>query len=253
MVVEPKMQLSPYVSGPNPAFCRISGAPTLHGQVLLRPQQVGEGRQNMQAILVFLQSSIANLAVAKVTLDRQERVFDLRPNTGFESLDPVSDAGCGQVRPPSWAHRHLPVHRTIPVFFALIDPRVTGIRPDMAFFAVQQSIGNVQVVLVGGRGLDAEGQPQGIVHPDVHLHTKVPLVILADLVRLRIASILSVLGGARRFNDGGVDDRAILEHQIGIGQVTVDLLDDDLAETPAFQGFNAVSCFGIIYALTRLM
>src|SRR5690554_778534 len=127
MVVEPKMQLSPYVSGPNPAFCRISGAPTLHGQVLLRPQQVGEGRQNMQAILVFLQSSIANLAVAKVTLDRQERVFDLRPNTGFESLDPVSDAGCGQVRPPSWAHRHLPVHRTIPVFFALIDPRVTGI------------------------------------------------------------------------------------------------------------------------------
>lgn len=101
---------------------------------------------------------IADLAVAEVTLDRQERMLHLRPNTGFESFDPVCGTGFGKARPAVPGASPPPVHRTIPVFFALIDPRVTGIRSGMALSAVQQSIGNVQVVLVGGRGLDAVDQ-----------------------------------------------------------------------------------------------
>ena len=109
----------------------------------------------MQTIAVFRQPSVTDFSVAKLALDRAERMFLFGSNAGLESLDPVRGAGFGELSPASWTHRNVPVHRTIPVFLALVYTRVTGIRPDMAFFTVQQSIGDVQIVRVGGGGLDA--------------------------------------------------------------------------------------------------
>lgn len=69
---------------------------------------------------------------------------------------------------------------------------------------------------------------------------------LRSLVHLRIAGVLPVLGGARRFNDGGVTDRAFPEHPAGIGKVTVDRLEDDLAETPALQEVSEIENGGLV-------
>ena len=63
---------------------------------------------------------------------------------------------------------------------------------------MQQSSGDVQIVRVGGGGLDAVDEPQSIVHTDVHLHAEVPLVALAGLMHLWIPSVLAVQSSARR-------------------------------------------------------
>src|SRR5690606_9216379 len=169
----------------------------------------------------------------KVTLDRQERMFHFRPRTGFESLNPVRGAGFRELSSASGTHRNVPVHRTNPVFLAFVDPRVAGARPDMAFYTVQQSIGNVQVVLVDGRGFESVDEPQRIVHADMHLHPKVPLVALAGLIHLWIASVLAVLGGTRRFNN------------VALGDV-VDRIKDGLVETPTLQEVTKIEERGLV-------
>lgn len=60
------------------------------------------------------------------------------------------------------------------------------------------------------------------IHADVSLHAEVPFIALLDLVHLRIALAIVVLGGARGGNDGGVDNRAGLEHQPLLSETGVD-------------------------------
>lgn len=116
----------------------------------------------------------------------------------------------------------------------------------MALFTVQQSSGDVQIVLVGGGGLDTVDEPQSIVHTDVHLYAKVPLVALAGLMHLGIASVLTVLGRARRVDEGGIDKGAFLEHQTGISQMAVDRIEDDLAQPAALQKVTKVEDRGLV-------
>lgn len=89
----------------------------------MRSQQVAEGRQHMQTIAAFRQPAVADFSVAKLALDRAERMFHFRPNAGLESLDPVRGAGFRELGPASSTHRNVPVHRTIPVFLALLYTR----------------------------------------------------------------------------------------------------------------------------------
>lgn len=116
----------------------------------------------------------------------------------------------------------------------------------MGFLVMQQSTGNVQIVLVSGGRINAVDEPKSIVHADMHLHAKVPLLALAGLVHLGVASVLAVLGGTRGCDNGGIHDGSLLEHQARISQMAVDCVEDRFAKTPTLQEVTKIEDCGLV-------
>lgn len=52
------------------------------------------------------------------------------------------------------------------------------------------------------------------VNDDVGFHVKVPLVTLVDLMHLGVSLAVFVLGPTQGFDDGGIDDRTGLKHEL---------------------------------------
>ena len=100
---------------------------------------------------------------------------------------------------------------------------------------MQQLVRVGHVALVGSRGVHAMHQARGGVHPDVRLHSEVPLVALLGLMHLGVAGVVLVLGRGRCRDDGGIHQRALAHEQPALAQVGVDLLEDGLRELVVFQ------------------
>ena len=66
---------------------------------------------------------------------------------------------------------------------------------------------------IGCGGFNLPDQAGIPVDGDVTLVAEVPLIALLDLMRIRIPLFLLILGGRRRSNQCGVNDRALHQHQ----------------------------------------
>src|SRR6516164_44948 len=95
--------------------------------------------------------------------------------------------------------------------FWLMIALLTAVRlvaPYASLGALQQ-IGQYRAVGdIGWRGDHRVDQLAAAVDAKMRLHAEIPLLALLGLMHLGIARLLSVLGGGRRIDDGGVDDRA---------------------------------------------
>jgi hypothetical protein len=100
---------------------------------------------------------------------------------------------------------------------------------------MQQCVALGDVVDIGSSADDGMYQARVSIHADMRLHSKVPLVALLDLMHLRVTLAVFVLGGARRCNQGGINDCAAPKQQAMCGQFGVDDLKDLRAQLVFFE------------------
>ena len=131
------------------------------------------------------------------------------------------------------------------VLASLLYAEVAGITKDSALFTVQQFAGRHNVMDIGSSGVDAMDKAQCVVDANVHLHAELPFVALSGLVHLRIALARTVLCGAGRRDDGGINNAAFTQHQAVFLQVLVHLFEQHLAETMLLQKMTELKdrCF----------
>ena len=106
-------------------------------------------------------------------------------------------------------------------------------------------------------GINAMNQAQRVVDAKVHLHIEVPFVGLSGLVHFRrsddsIALARTVLCGAGRGDDGGINNAAFTQHQAGFLQVLVHLFEQLLAETMLLQKMTELKDRGFVWQTMEL-
>ena len=93
--------------------------------------EVTQRKQRMQSRGVLGQTTVPNLRESKLTFDDSERMFDLRPNAGFDFLGCATQLPRGrfQVQRSALArhHRNVPIHLKILCFFALFYTAIARI------------------------------------------------------------------------------------------------------------------------------
>jgi hypothetical protein len=118
------------------------------------------------------------------------------------------------------------------------DALVAGIGVDDLLIAVQEISSLGEVVNIGSRDYDRMNQARVLVHTCVDFHAVgaafreagVPLVAFLGLVHLRIPLPFFVLGGTRRGDEGGIDDRALAHRHAFLTEVGFVGLKDLLAQ-----------------------
>ena len=98
---------------------------------------------------------------------------------------------------------------------------VARIGKDNLFLAVQQGVPLDEVIDSSSGSDGGMYQVRVYVHTNVCLHSKVPLLAFLGLVHVRTTFAVLVLGEAWPCNQGGIDQRAGLEHQTLLGQRSV--------------------------------
>ncbi len=216
-----------------PPFGRSSDGPTLRWLISLPDQQVREGSQHAQSILVLGQAAVADLGIAEHSLDVEERMLDLGPHRCFQLFS--MRLWAVRVHGPALARSCSNEVFCFPFLLAEVisNTPVTRVTEDPLPFAMQQLIDDPEIMSVGGGRLQTVDQAQGIVDANVHLHLEVPLLAFSCLVHLRVSLALLVLGRAGRVDDAGIDNRAFAQHQPLFLQVAVHLLEDLVAELVA--------------------
>ncbi len=157
-------------------------------------------------VRILVQSAIADFGEAKPVFDNVERVFDSAPDSG---LPPVLEAlDVGQFSIPA----AFVLSKVSGVWGDFVDTfclaGVSRIAPDLGFVSMEEIFDNGGVMNIGRRGHDTVDQPALTVDTDMGLHAKVPLVAFSGLVHIGVAGFVSVLGGARRLDDTGINDGA---------------------------------------------
>jgi 3-oxoacyl-[acyl-carrier protein] reductase len=229
-----------------PGNSRAAGALTLCCQVWPGAQQVGEGREHYQSVVIFLQPPIANFAIAEDSLDGQKRVLDFGSDTGFHPLNLMQQTVLGELGTTSGTHGDFPVDRSALMFLAFLNACVASISPDSFLLTVQQLVRYGNVTDIGGCGSDTVDQAKGLVDTDVHLHPKVPLVSFPGLMHLGVTCIVFVFGRTRRGDNSGIHDGSFLEREPLGSQVLVDGIEDDLAQAALLEEMSKVQDGGFV-------
>jgi hypothetical protein len=87
----------------------------------------------------------------------------------------------------------------------LFDSLIPGVSVDIRLLAMQQRLGNGDVVHIGRRSNDGMNQSGVCVHADVRFHSEVPVAAFLRRVHFWIPGAGTVLCGTRRGSQGGVD------------------------------------------------
>ena len=111
---------------------------------------------------------------------------------------------------------------------------------------MQQTVRLSHVMYVGRRRAQAVDYVRLRVHPDVRLHSEMPLVPLLSLMHRRVPFPGAVLGGRRGLDDAGVHDGSLPQPQpLGL-QVGVDLLQQALSQAVPFQKMAEIENGGLV-------
>ena len=123
--------------------------------------------------------------------------------------------------------------QSTPVASARLDRALRPIVGKYDFLLdMQQAMALGDIVDVGRFADDRVYQPRFSVHPDIGLHSKVPLIALLGLVHfgitlsVSVSVFVSVFGGGGSGNEGGVDYSATLEHEALHAELVIDDLQD---------------------------
>src|SRR5690554_5268642 len=134
----------------------------------------------------------------------------------------------------------------------LLNAKITGITEHAQLVTVKKVAGGHDVVDIGSGGIDAVDQAERIVHADMHLHAKVPLVAFSGLSHLRVALAAFILRGAWCRNDGSIHNAAFTQHQTIFLQVLVHLFEQHLAKTMALQEMTKLENGGFVRQAVQL-
>lgn len=121
------------------------------------------------------------------------------------------------------------------MFGSLRNPKVPRIAPDSLFLAMQKLIIYRNIMNIRGRGGDAVNQAESVVRANVHLHSKMPLIILFGLMHFWVTLTAAVLSRGRRSQNRGINDTAFTQNQPLPSQMTIDGFKDHFAEFVFFQ------------------
>jgi len=106
---------------------------------------------------------------------------------------------------------------------------------------------------VSGTSAHAVDRAEGFVHPNVHLHTEVPLVAFLRLVHLRIAFLAFVLCGRRCGNDRCINDGSLTVEQAFAFKMGIDSVQDLPTQLVPFQQVAEVEDRGLVrYRASRV-
>ena len=114
-------------------------------------------------------------------------------------------------------------------------PHVGRVAEDGAFPPVQELLHHTRIMDIGGRGDEAVDRLALPVHSCVDLHPDGVLVPLLRGVHIGIPLLLSILGGGRGVDDGGVHDGSFRESQPLLLEMGVDLLKNAFSQAVGFE------------------
>ena len=181
-----------------PALQTHSSQRALNNSCSSHPQ-VAQGKQREQLHRVLGQPFVPNLGETELTLNHPKRMLDLGANAGLDLLQFILEGvtGFGFVQRFTLARHHgnLPVHASVLVLnlLALFNAPVARVGKDNFFLSVQQGVRLRHIVCIGRRRHNCVNQARLIVHADVRLHPKVPLVSFLGLCISGSRSPLSFL------------------------------------------------------------
>lgn len=110
----------------------------------------------------------------------------------------------------------------------------------------QQIAQHLAVVHVGRSGDDRVDQLAVAVGADVCHHAEVPLVAFLGLAHFRVALLVLVLGGARRGDQGGIDDGAAADAKAVFLQVLLHQFEQARAQVARFQQMAELADGGFV-------
>ncbi len=214
-----------------------------------RHPQVRQREQRAQLRGVLRQSTVAHLRVTELPPHHAEGVLAFGPHVRLEPLDLIQDPMVfSRAQPLTFArpHGHVPHHTLLHVLRALGHTLVARITEDHLFLAVQQLPRYRHVGHVRRRAFLGMHQSGLGVRAHMCLHPEVPLLAHSGLVHFRVACAAVVSGRARCGNNGGIDDRALLEHQALAHEQRVDRLEDPIGERMLLEQIAKVEDRGLV-------
>ena len=197
--------------------------------------QIDQSKHPKGSIGVLSQTAIVRLGETPEMLERQERMLNPGSHTRLFTIGlligisqwttlvrtPIGKIPCvgcaGFEKPP------------------LILVPVSAIALESSLITVQEVWQLLAIMRIARSHTDAVYQPSLTIHPNIYLHSKVPLIAFLALVHLWIPHLLSVLGGGRRSNQRSIHNGAARElHPIGLNQLT-DLSKERCTNLAPFQ------------------
>ena len=205
----------------------------------------------MKSVTVFSQAAITNFAITKDLFDVAEWVFHFGPGTGLELFGFQFTFIHRLASTRAFGNEPRDVFAIL-MLIPLLNSEITGITKYALLLTVKKVACGHDVVDVGCRGIDAMDQAKRVIHTNVHLHSEVPLVTFSGLVHLRITLAALILGGARRRDNGGVDNAAFTQHQAVFLQVLVHFFEQRFAQTMALQKMSELKDGGFVRQTVQL-
>jgi hypothetical protein len=112
--------------------------------------------------------------------------------------------------------------------------------------AVNQLVCLGDVVLIGGCGFNTVSKTGLFIGSIMSLHANVPVVAHLGLLFFRSAFAGGVLGRGRCFDEGHVNDGALLEQQTPLCHNRVDLFDEPISQLVFFKQVTKVQDGGLV-------
>jgi hypothetical protein len=183
---------------------RNPGARILHDpqQSSSHHVQVHQAAGDEQAGGVLIETAVADFAEAEDAFQDQERMLHFGSHLRLGPVPGLILIGQRVIAAALLMGKVFRIRRVFTDNVAL--PHIGRVAPYPGFFAMQQVSQHLAVMHVRRRGRDRMDQLRPAVDANVAFHAEVPLVTLAGLMHLRVASLVFVPG-----RTGGIDDRRI--------------------------------------------
>lgn len=107
-----------------------------------------------------------------------------------------------------------------------LSKAISGVGEHKLFLAMEQITYLIEVVLVGGRGLQTVRQATLGIDADMSLHAEIPLIAFLGLVHLAVTLSTLVFGGVGGFDDSGIGQRALLHHNTRVTELLVNGVEE---------------------------
>ena len=159
--------------------------------------QIDQSKHCEGSIGVLSQTAVAHLGESLEMLERQERMLNLGSHTRLFTIGVFVNIGQWTIPVRTLIGKVPRVgcdgFETLP----LILTPVSAIAAEPSLITVQEVWQFLAVMQITRSHTDAVYQSSLTIHPNMYLHSKVPLIAFLALAHLRITRLLSVLGGGR--------------------------------------------------------
>ena len=194
---------------------------------------------------VFRHAFIAHLAEAELSFHHPEHVLHVGSHFGFAAVVRALDIAELGVATAFFVRQVLGCRCAR--LNRLGVPRVGRISPHAGLATVKQQLADhLRIMHIGRCRLDRMNQLCIAVHPDMRLHSEVPLIAFARRMHLRVAAFRLVLGRTRRTDDGRIHDRASLDLAPVPRQVGVDAFKNLAAQSVRLQKMPELAHRGLV-------